>query len=55
MLALRRDGAMLGVGSVVGWGWNYFGQCTPPANLGPVQQIAAGFNHSVALKVDGGA
>jgi alpha-tubulin suppressor-like RCC1 family protein len=46
-LALRRDG------TVVGWGYNAYGQATPPANLSNVVAIAAGGLHSLALKSDG--
>jgi hypothetical protein len=42
---------------VVGWGDNFFGQATPPAGLGSVTQIAAGWgnggSYSLAVKADG--
>ncbi|MFO0962308.1 MAG: dockerin type I domain-containing protein [Phycisphaerales bacterium] len=46
-VALREDG------TVVCWGSNAKGQCTPPAGLSSVVQIAAGANHTVALRADG--
>ncbi len=38
--------------SIVGWGYNYWGQATPPAGDDFVA-IAAGYNHGIALKSDG--
>lgn len=46
-LALKADG------TVVAWGWNYYGQATVPAGLSNVMAISAGENFSVALKHDG--
>jgi len=43
-LALRADG------KVVAWGYNGNGQTTVPAGLEYVVQIAAGTDHSLALK-----
>ena len=45
-LVLKSDG------SIVGWGYNYQGQATPPAGSDFVA-IAAGGHHSLALKSDG--
>ena len=45
-LALKSDG------SIVGWGYNYYGQATPPAGNNFIA-IAAGNSHSLALKSDG--
>ncbi len=39
--------------SVVGWGYDYYGQATPPAGLSNVVAIAAGYSHSLALDSDG--
>lgn len=46
-VALKQDG------SVVCWGWNYYGQATAPTGLNNVVSIAAGENYSMALKRDG--
>jgi len=46
-LALRRDG------TVTGWGYNYYGQTTPPPGLSGVVAISAGRDHSLALRPDG--
>lgn len=40
-------------GTVVGWGWNEYGQASPPAGLSNVVAIATGFLHSLALLADG--
>jgi len=40
-------------GTVVGWGYNGHDQINTPAGLTNVTAIAAGSNHSLALKVDG--
>src|SRR3954452_10856318 len=40
-------------GTVVGWGGNANGQTTVPTGLAGVTAIAAGLNHSLALKSDG--
>ena len=40
-------------GTVVAWGQNNYGQCTVPAGLGFVTQVAGGGAHSLALKADG--
>jgi len=37
----------------VAWGDNYFGQCNVPASLSNVVAVAAGGQHSLALKQDG--
>ncbi len=42
-----------GMGTVVAYGRNDFGQCNVPAGLTGVKAIAAGWGHSVALKQDG--
>ena len=48
------DAAVLTViGPVVAWGANNLGQTTVPAGLSAVASIAAGGEHSVALKSDG--
>ena len=47
--ALQTDGRL------VCFGRNSDGQCTPPAELGPVAAVAAGLNHTCALRTDGGA
>jgi hypothetical protein len=36
-------------GTVVGWGYNSYGQASPPAGLTDVVAISAGFEHSLAL------
>ena len=46
-LALKRDG------TVLAWGWNYYGQTTVPTGLSNVVMIAAGYYHSVALLTNG--
>src|SRR5262249_35782579 len=40
-------------GTVVAWGDNTYGQSSVPAGLSSVSAIAAGFQHSLALKSDG--
>lgn len=40
-------------GTVVAWGWNYYGQSTVPVDLQGVVAIAAGEAHSMALKSNG--
>jgi len=40
-------------GVCASWGSSSDGQCAPPATLGPVQQVAAGGFHSVALTAYG--
>jgi hypothetical protein len=45
--------ALKGDGTVVGWGWNEYGQTTAPAGLRDVVAVAAGGGHSLALKGDG--
>ncbi len=39
--------------TVVGWGWNSFGETTIPRTLSNVFEVAAGWNHSMALKSNG--
>ncbi len=46
-LALKSDG------TVVAWGYDYYGESTVPAGLTNVVAIAAGGSHSLALKRDG--
>jgi len=43
---------MFGKGTVVAWGWNYYGQCNVPAGLSNVVAVAGDGYHSLALKVD---
>jgi hypothetical protein len=45
-LALKSDG------TIVGWGWNYYGQASSPSGSDFIA-IAAGRDHSIALKSDG--
>ena len=45
--------ALKGDGTVVAWGWNYYGQCNVPSGLNNVVAIAAGGWHTVALLRDG--
>jgi alpha-tubulin suppressor-like RCC1 family protein len=45
-VALKSDG------TVVAWGSNYKGQTTVPSGLSGVTAIAAGGDHTVALKLD---
>ena len=45
-VALKSDG------TVVAWGYNFYGQTTVPPGLSGVTAIAAGY-HTVALKSDG--
>jgi hypothetical protein len=40
-------------GTVVGWGYDYFGESTVPASLSGAVAIAAGEGHSLALQSDG--
>jgi len=35
------------------WGYNLYGQCDVPADLGEVKQVACGESHSMALLTDG--
>ena len=39
--------------SVRAWGWNGYGQCNVPADLGPCTAIAGGGFHTVSLRTDG--
>jgi len=50
--AMVLDGAEVGDGSIVGWGWDDYGQATPP-DRNDFVAIAAGGAHSLALKADG--
>jgi formylglycine-generating enzyme required for sulfatase activity len=36
------------------WGYNEYGQCNPPADLGPCSSVAGGGYHTIALRGDGG-
>jgi alpha-tubulin suppressor-like RCC1 family protein len=45
--------AVKGDHTVVCWGANDYGQCTPPTNLSNVIAVAGGYQHSAALKADG--
>jgi alpha-tubulin suppressor-like RCC1 family protein len=45
-LTLKSDG------TIVGWGYNYYGQAAPPAGNDFIA-IATGYSHSLALKSDG--
>jgi hypothetical protein len=36
------------------WGYNNYGQCNTPADLGPCSSIEAGNFHTIALRSDGG-
>ena len=45
--------ALMGDGTVIGWGMGYYGQITPPANANNLVAVAAGYFHSLALKADG--
>ena len=38
---------------IVAWGDNFFGQTNVPAGLSDVRAIAAGYNHSLALRSNG--
>ena len=40
-------------GSVIGWGWNGYGQINAPAGVTNTVAVAAGGYHSLALKADG--
>jgi hypothetical protein len=46
-LALKQDG------TVVGWGWNNFGQATVPPGLSNIIAVAAGWHDSLVLRSDG--
>ena len=35
------------------WGYNYYGQCDTPADLGPCSSVAGGTYHTIALRTDG--
>src|SRR5262245_34924390 len=47
--------ARRGDGSVVAWGWNYYGQCNVPALPSGLTyvEVAAGGEHTVARRSDG--
>ncbi len=52
--SVSRDFIVAGMGgTVMAWGWNYYGQTNVPAGLINVTAIAAGLSHTVALKSDG--
>ena len=36
--------------SIRAWGWNDDGQCNIPADIGKVKRIAAGTNHTIAIR-----
>jgi alpha-tubulin suppressor-like RCC1 family protein len=40
-------------GAVRAWGYNIYGQCNVPGDLGACAEIAAGALHTVALRQDG--
>ena len=35
------------------WGYNYYGQCDTPADLGPCSSFAGGYLYTIALRSDG--
>ncbi len=35
------------------WGYNYYGECDVPADLGKCSRVAGGGNHTIALRSDG--
>ena len=37
------------------WGWNPYGQCNTPSDLGPCSSVAGGLYHSIAIRIDGTA
>ena len=49
--------ALLADGSVACWGWNEYGQCEVPTDIGtpenPVASVAVGSAHTAALLSDG--
>ncbi|HEY5911053.1 MAG TPA: immunoglobulin domain-containing protein [Verrucomicrobiae bacterium] len=49
----RSADALLTVSRVIAWGTNNYGQLNIPGNLMDVVAVAAGLNHSVALRNDG--
>ena len=42
------------VGDVRCWGYNAYGQCNTPADLGACSRVAGGGYHTIALRIDGG-
>ena len=40
-------------GLVRAWGWNDYGQCNIPSDLGVCKQIAGGFYHTIAIQQSG--
>ena len=36
------------------WGYNYYGQCDTPVDLGPCSSVAGGSLYTIALRSDGG-
>jgi hypothetical protein len=40
-------------GTVRAWGYNGYGQCNVPSNLGPCSAVAGGIFHTIALRTDG--
>src|SRR5439155_17047034 len=45
--------AVKAAGSLACWGYDLYGQASPPASLGTVTQVSAGGAHTCAVKVDG--
>jgi hypothetical protein len=41
------------VRTVVGWGWNQYGPMNIPEDIGDVEQVAAGYYHSITLQPNG--
>ena len=43
---------MIRVSLIIGWGFNFDGQTTPPGGLSNVVAVAAGTDHSLAVTAD---